>query len=123
MLPSKLPINLTDKFGKFSERRAPHIIAQMNDVHIKCVKAFGEFVWHKHDETDELFFIHKGELTIQYRDGDVHLRAGDLHVVRRGLEHRPVAKEECEVVLIEPAGTVNTGNAGGEMTAHVEPWI
>jgi mannose-6-phosphate isomerase-like protein (cupin superfamily) len=123
MLPSKLPINLTDKFGKFSERRAPHIIAQMNDVHIKCVKAFGEFVWHKHDETDELFFIHKGELTIQYRDGDVHLRTGDLHVVRRGLEHRPVAKEECEVVLIEPAGTVNTGNAGGEMTAHVEPWI
>jgi mannose-6-phosphate isomerase-like protein (cupin superfamily) len=62
-------------------------------------------------------------LTIQYRDGDVHLRTGDLHVVRRGLEHRPVAKEECEVVLIEPAGTVNTGNAGGEMTAHVEPWI
>lgn len=116
-------INLDEKFAKFSKQRAPHIIAQLNNIHVKCVKAFGQFVWHQHDDTDELFYVHKGNLTIHYRDRDVHLKAGEIHVVPRGVEHKPYAEKECEVLLIEPAGTVNTGNARGELTATHEPWI
>jgi mannose-6-phosphate isomerase-like protein (cupin superfamily) len=83
----------------------------------------GAFVWHRHEDTDELFFVHKGTLTIKYRDRDVVLRAGEMHVVPRGVEHQPVADQECQILLIEPAGTLNTGNAGGELTASEEPWI
>lgn len=116
-------INLDEKFGKFSEPWSPHIIAQLNDLHIKTVKLRGEFVWHRHADTDELFLVHKGNLTILYRDRAVKLAAGDLHVVPRGVEHKPVAEADCEVLLIEPAGTVNTGDAGGALTADDEPWI
>jgi len=116
-------INLEEKFGKFSQHWAPRIIAQLNDLHIKSVKVQGEFVWHAHADTDELFFVHKGELTIHYRDREVRLKAGELHVVPKGVEHKPVAEAECEIVLIEPAGTVNTGDAGGPLTAGQEPWV
>ena len=116
-------INLDDKFAKFTKHWSPHIIAQLNDLHIKSVKVQGAFTWHKHDDTDELFFVHKGTLTIEYRDREVTLKAGELHVVPRGVEHKPVADEECEILLIEPAGTVNTGDAGGALTASDEPWI
>jgi mannose-6-phosphate isomerase-like protein (cupin superfamily) len=116
-------INLDDKFGKVVNHRAPHIIAQFNEIHVKCVKALGDFVWHKHDDTDELFYVHKGNLTIHYRDHAVRLRAGEMHIVPRGVEHKPYAEAECEVLLIEPAGTVNTGDAGGAMTIVEEPWI
>lgn len=116
-------INLDRKFEQFSEHWSPHIIAQINDFHIKCVKSNGEFVWHKHDHTDELFFVHKGTITIEYRDRRVTLNAGELHIVPRGVEHRPVSSGESEILLLEPQGTVNTGDAGGELTAHEEPWI
>ncbi|MEM7023273.1 MAG: cupin domain-containing protein [Pseudomonadota bacterium] len=117
------PINLDQKFRKFSKHWSPHILAQLNDFHIKAAKVRGEFVWHQHDDTDELFVVHKGTLTIRYRDRDVTLRAGEIHVVPRGVEHQPVAEEECEIVLIEPAGTLNTGDAGGDLTVREEPWI
>jgi len=116
-------INLDSKFAKFAQHWSPHIIAQVNDFHIKTVKVKGEFIWHKHDETDELFFVHKGRITIKYRDRDVELNAGEMHVVAKGVEHKPVADDECELVLIEPAGTLNTGNVGGELTVNEVPWI
>lgn len=116
-------INLADKFAKFSEHWSPKIVARLNDLHIKAVKLEGEFVWHRHDDTDELFMVHKGVLTIKYRDRDVVLGAGEIHVVPRGVEHKPVADAECEILLIEPAGTVNTGDAGGALTVTEEAWI
>ena len=118
-----MAIALDDKFALFEEHWSPKVIAQVNDFHVKAVKLQGEFVWHAHPETDELFFVHKGELNIQYRDRDNIVRAGELFVVPKGVEHRPVAAEECEILLLEPAGTPNTGDAGGPMTAQETPWI
>ena len=118
-----MAIALEDKFARFHEHWSPRVIAQVNDFHVKAVKLQGEFVWHAHAETDELFFVHKGELNIQYRDRDNIVRAGEMFVVPRGVEHRPVAVEECEMLLLEPAGTLNTGDAGGPMTSHETPWI
>jgi mannose-6-phosphate isomerase-like protein (cupin superfamily) len=115
-------INLDDKFGRFSEHWSPRIIAALNDYHVKAAKLRGEFVWHKHQETDELFLVTKGSLTIRFRDREVTLGPGELVVVSKGVEHLPVAEEECEVLLIEPAGTLNTGDAGGTRTALPE-WI
>ena len=115
-------VNLEDKFARIRDLWSPRILAQLNDYQVKAVKLLGEFVWHKHDETDEMFLVTKGRLTIRFRDRDVTLGAGELLVVPKGIEHMPVAKEECELLLIEPAGTPNTGDAGGERT--VEPdWI
>ena len=90
--------------------------AQLNDLHVKAVKLQGEFVWHSHATTDELFFVHKGTLTIRLRDRDVVLKPGEMFVVPKGVEHMPVASEECEILLIEPAGTVNTCNVRDERT-------
>jgi mannose-6-phosphate isomerase-like protein (cupin superfamily) len=118
-----MAIALDDKFALFDAHWSPHIVAALNDLHIKLVKVRGEFVWHAHADTDELFFVHKGELNIQYRNRDNIVRAGEMFVVPKGVEHRPFAAEECEILLIEPSGTVNTGDAGGDMTAHAEPWI
>lgn len=115
-------INLDEKFGRFSEHWKPKILASLNDYHIKAVKLQGAFVWHKHAETDELFLVTKGSLVIRFRDREVTLGPGELLVVPRGVEHQPVAEEECEVLLIEPAGTLNTGDAGGARTAAPE-WI
>ena len=115
-------VNLEDKFARFSEHWSPKILARLNDYHVKAVKLQGEFVWHRHDETDELFLVTKGSLTIRLRDRDVTIGPGELLVVPKGIEHMPVAEEECEVLLIEPAGTANTGNAGGARTVQPE-WI
>jgi mannose-6-phosphate isomerase-like protein (cupin superfamily) len=115
-------VNLEDKFGRIGEQWSPKILARLNDYHVKAVKLEGEFVWHKHDETDELFLVTKGSLTIRFRDREVTLGPGELVVVPRGVEHLPVAEEECEVLLIEPAGTLNTGDAGGARTVEPE-WI
>ena len=115
-------VNLEDKFGRISEQWSPKILAQLNDYHVKAVKLQGEFVWHKHDETDELFLVTKGSLVIRFRDRDVTLGPGELVVVSKGIEHLPVAEEECEVLLIEPAGTPNTGDAGGARTVEPE-WL
>src|SRR6516164_9823531 len=110
------PINLVEKLELFDEHWQPKIVAQLNDYDVRIVKVKGEFVWHKHDETDDFFLVLKGHLTIQLRDRDVELDQGELHVVPRGVEHCPRADEEASVLLIEPSGTVNTGDAGGPLT-------
>ena len=117
------PINLQQKFSKFSEHWSPRIIAQMNDYHFKLAKVQGEFIWHDHPETDETFLVVQGKLDILFRDGRVSLRAGEMCVVPRGVEHKPVAEEECHILLIEPAGTINTGNVVDEKTATNVDWI
>ena len=116
-------INLKDKLAKFSEQWKPKIISQMNDYHIKLAKVQGEFVWHDHPETDELFLVVDGKLEIMFRDGKVTLEAGDLYVVPKGIEHKPVAEQECHILLIEPAGTVNTGNVSDDKTVPNDVWI
>ena len=104
-------INLYEKLAQFDEHWSPRTVAQMNDLDVMVVKAQGEFVWHKHDETDDFFLVLKGKMTIQLRDRDVHLEAGDLYIVPKGVEHRPIAEEEVHLLLIEPMGTPNTGDA------------
>ncbi len=116
-------IDISDKLSQFSDQWAPKIIAQLNDYHIKLVKIAGEFVWHSHPETDEVFYVLDGAMVIQMRDGNVELNAGQLFVVPKGVEHNPCAGAECHMMLIEPAGTVNTGDAGGDRTSSVEDWI
>jgi len=120
-------VNLDAKFAKFADQWSPKIVAQLNGLHVKAVKIRGEFVWHRHAETDELFFVHKGMLTIRLRDAGgeraVRIGAGEMFVVPKGVEHKPEAADECEMLLIEPAGTPNTGDAGGARTVTDEPWI
>ena len=117
------PINLQDKLRQVSELWSPRIIAQMNDYHLKIVKVQGEFVWHDHPETDEVFLVLKGQLEIQLRDQSVVLSEGDLFVVPKGVEHRPAAVDECHLLLVEPAGTINTGAVLDEKTAPSDAWI
>ena len=112
-------IVLAEKFALLSEPYQPGIVGYLNDLKLQIVKVKGPFVWHKHDETDELFLVVAGRLTIQFRDRDVVLEPGELFVVPRGVEHCPKADEETHVLLIEPRETVNTGDAGGDRT--VEP--
>jgi mannose-6-phosphate isomerase-like protein (cupin superfamily) len=111
-------INLAEKFALLKEAYKPGIVGYLNDYKLQIVKIKGPFVWHKHDETDDFFLVVDGRLTIQLRDRDVELQAGELFVVPRGVEHRPMAEEETQVLLIEPRDTVNTGDAGGERTAE-----
>jgi mannose-6-phosphate isomerase-like protein (cupin superfamily) len=116
-------INFKDKLAKFSEHWSPKIIARMNDYHFKLVKIQGNFVWHSHAETDEAFIVLVGEMRIEFRDGKVELRTGEMFVVPQGIEHKPCAERECRILLVEPVGTVNTGDAGGELTAEGNTWI
>ena len=111
------PIDIADKLSLFSEHWSPKVIARLNDYEIKVAKLKGEFVWHTHDDTDELFLVIEGRLTIQLRDGDITLGPGQLFVVPQGVEHCPITDGDVAVMLIEPAGVVNTGAAGGELTA------
>ena len=116
-------IDLAEKLALLEEPYSPGIVARMNDLKVTVVKVLGEFVWHKHDDTDDFFLVLKGRLTIQLRDrDDVVLGPGQFYVVPRGVEHCPRADEETHVLLIEPIGTPNTGDAGGELTAR-ENWI
>lgn len=117
------PINLQKKLAKFSEHWSPKIVAQMNDYHFKVVKVQGEFVWHDHRETDEVFIVLKGQLEIQFRDANVVLNEGEMFVVPKGVEHKPLAAQECHILLVEPAGTVNTGEIVSERTAANDAWI
>ena len=117
------PINVAEKFSKFSDQWAPRIIAQMNDYHFKLAKIQGEFVWHSHADTDEVFIVFEGEMRVHFRDREVDLRPGELLVVRRGVEHKPSAARECKIMLVERAGTINTGDAGGPKTAADGVWI
>ncbi|MFZ3044941.1 MAG: cupin domain-containing protein, partial [Desulfatirhabdiaceae bacterium] len=116
-------INFGEKLSNFSEHWAPKIIAQMNNYHFKVVKFQGEFVWHSHDDTDEVFIVLDGEMSIAFRDGSVELKTGEMFVVPKGFEHKPFAQKECKAMLVEPAGTINTGGNGGKMTAKDNVWI
>ena len=111
------PIDLAEKLARFGDHWSPKVVARLNDYEIKVVKVQGEFVWHTHDDTDELFLVLDGELTVQLRDGNVTLRPGQLFVVPRGVEHCPLADGEVHAMLIEPAGVVNTGDTRGPLTA------
>lgn len=116
-------INIAQKFSLFNEHWSPKIVAELNGQHVKLAKIEGPFVWHQHDDEDELFLVVKGRLTMELRDGDVVLEEGEMLVVPRGVEHRPVAEEEVWILMFEPASTVNTGDAGGERTVAAPEWI
>jgi mannose-6-phosphate isomerase-like protein (cupin superfamily) len=109
-------ITLAEKLALFHEHWSPKIVAELNGQHVKLVKFQGEFVWHHHEHEDELFLVVAGEFRMEFRDRSVELRAGEMIVVPRGVEHRPVAEREVAVLLFEPATTLNTGSAGGERT-------
>ena len=111
-------INLAEKFGLFSDRWSPKIIADLNDCHVKLARVQGEFIWHQHAEEDELFIVLQGRLTIELRDGAITLGPGELAVIPKGVEHRPVAPEEVQLMLIEPKATRHTGNVESELTVH-----
>jgi mannose-6-phosphate isomerase-like protein (cupin superfamily) len=115
-------VNFEDKLAKFDAQWRPKIIAQMNDYDFKVVKFQGDFVWHSHAETDETFIVLKGEMGIEFRDGVVNLRRGEMLVVPKGVEHKPFAEDECHTLLIEPTGTMNTGDEGSERTVEAE-WV
>ena len=117
------PINFQKKLALFSEHWSPKVIAQMNDYHFKVAKIQGEFIWHDHPETDEVFIVLKGQLELQLREASVLLREGEMFVVPKGVEHKPVARDECHILLVEPEGTINTGNVVDEKTAPNDVWI
>lgn len=116
-------IVLAEKLALFSTHWDPKIVAELNGQHVKLVKIKGEFVWHHHEHEDELFLVVRGAFRMEFRDRTVELREGDMIVVPRGVEHRPVAAEECSILLFEPASTVNTGSAGGALTREKLGWI
>lgn len=116
-------INFQEKLAQFTAHWSPRVVAEMNDYQFKLVKLQGEFVWHAHAETDEVFIVLAGEMAIEYRDGTALLKAGEMHVVPRGVEHKPIAANECHVLLVEPRGVINTGASGGELTAANDVWV
>ncbi|TYS18659.1 cupin domain-containing protein [Rossellomorea vietnamensis] len=117
------PVNLKEKLSKLSDHWSPKVIGEMNDYQFKLVKIQGDFVWHEHKETDEVFFVIEGEMMIEFRDGMVSLRKGEMFVVPKGVQHKPYAERECHIMLVEPRGVVNTGEAGGELTAENDKWV
>lgn len=110
-------VNLAEKLALFDEHWSPKIVGELNDQHVKLVKFLGEFVWHHHEEEDELFLVVKGRFKMEFRHRSVEVGEGEFIVVQRGVEHRPVAEEEVHVMLFEPASTLNTGNVTSELTA------
>lgn len=116
-------VNLREKLGKFTEHWSPRVVAEMNDYQFKVVKLEGEFVWHQHDDTDEAFLVIAGEMEIQFRDRTVTLGAGEMCVIPRGVEHITRAARECHALILEPRGVVNTGDAGGALTAANDVWV
>lgn len=116
-------VNLEQKFSLIDKLWDPKIVAQLNDYHLKIAKIQGEFVWHSHPETDEVFLVVVGSLTIHLRDGQLRLEEGELCVIPRGVEHKPASDQVCQILMVEPAGTLNTGDAGGERTIADTAWI
>lgn len=116
-------INFAAKLAKFSEHWSPRVVAEMNDYQFKLVKFQGEFVWHDHKDTDEVFIVLNGEMEIGFRDRTVTVRAGEMFVVQKGVEHITRAVHECQALLVEPRGVVNTGDAGGALTAQNDVWV
>lgn len=120
---SYAPINFDAKFARFSEHWSPKIIAQMNDYHFKLAKIQGEFVWHSHADTDEVFIVLDGQMTIYFRDGEIIVRSGEMFVIPKGVEHKPSANRECKIMLVERAGTINTGDVQSDLTAKDGVWV
>jgi len=116
-------INLHEKLASFTELWSPRVVAALNDYQFKLVKLQGEFVWHAHADTDEAFLVLDGEMEIGFRDRTVTLRVGELFVVPKGVEHITRAARECSALIIEPRGVVNTGDAGGQLTAKNDQWV
>jgi mannose-6-phosphate isomerase-like protein (cupin superfamily) len=116
-------VDLAGKFAQFDDRWHPHIVGALNDMHVKVVKLEGEFVWHHHDDEDELFLVVAGVLRMQFRHEELLARAGQFVIVPRGVEHRPVADETVHVVLVEPASTRNTGNVRDSRTVDELDWL
>ena len=117
------PINFKEKLSKFTQHWSPKVIAEMNDYQFKLVKVKGEFVWHNHPDTDEVFIVLDGKLDIEFRDGKVTLSSGEMFVIPKGKEHKPSAENECQIMLVEPCGVINTGNTGGGLTVKNDIWI
>ena len=116
-------INLANKMNCFSDLWSPRVIAEMNDYQFKLVKIAGDFVWHDHPETDEVFLVIKGEMQIDFEDGPVTLQSGEMIVVPKGKRHKPFAENECQVMVIEPRGVINTGDAPSDKTYANDVWI
>ena len=116
-------INFAQKFKLFDKQWQPKVIAEMNDYQFKLVRLQGDFIWHDHKDTDETFIVIDGILRIDFRDGAVDVRAGEMLVVPKGVEHKPFAEHEVKLLLIEPRGVLNTGHEGGERTAQNDVWI
>lgn len=116
-------INLEEKFNLFEEYWSPKIVGEMNGQFVKLAKLKGEFVWHNHENEDELFLVQKGSLTIRMRDKNVTLKEGEFFIVPKGVEHSPIAEEECHVILIEPKETAHTGKVKHELTKEIQDWI
>jgi mannose-6-phosphate isomerase-like protein (cupin superfamily) len=117
------PINFDEKFSQLAEQWSPRVVAEMNDYQFKIARLEGDFVWHDHADTDEAFIVLGGHLRIDFRDGAVDLKPGEMFVVPRGIEHKPFAAVETTLLLVEPRGTVNTGSQGGERTAAMDQWL
>jgi mannose-6-phosphate isomerase-like protein (cupin superfamily) len=115
-------INIAQKFSLFNDLWSPRIVGELNDMHVKLAKLHGEFIWHEHENEDELFLIIKGRLLIKLRDRDVILNEGEFIIIPKGVEHCPVAEEEVHVLLLEPKSTINTGDQPGERTVEAR-WI
>lgn len=111
-------VNIAQKLSLFSEHWSPKIVGELNGQHVKLAKLKGEFVWHKHEQEDELFLVIKGTLRMEYRDRTEMIQEGEFLIVPRGVEHRPVAEEEVSVMLFEPASTLNTGDTESELTKY-----
>ena len=116
-------INFEEKYALFSDVWSPRVIAEMNNYQFKLAKSEGEFVWHDHPDTDEVFIIIEGTLVIKFRDGQVALNEGEMFVIPKGVQHKPIAEELCKVLLVEPQGVVNTGDEGGELTTQNDIWV
>lgn len=121
--PGHRPVDLLEKCRLLTEQWQPRVVAELNDYQLKVVRLQGDFVWHAHEDTDEAFLVLEGTLRIDFPDGSVQLDAGQLFVVPKGLRHKPYAEREVKVLLIEPRGVVNTGDAGGDRTAEQDVWI
>jgi len=116
-------VNFIEKFSKFDDLWSPRVVAELNDYQFKLAKIEGEFVWHDHQDTDEAFIVIDGSMSIEFRDGKVDLNTGEMYVIPKGVEHKPYAKEVCNIMLIEPKGVVNTGGAESDLTAEQDQWI
>lgn len=119
-MPDRNVVNLPNALNQITDHWSPKVLAQVNDQFVKIAKIKNEFVWHKHDNEDELFYIIKGNLLMQYEDKTIELNEGDMHVVPKGVMHNPVAKEECWIMLVEPVATAHTGNVVTDRTRSLE---